>query len=315
MGGAAAAGAALALPASASAAETSAPVPRARPDVAFRGRAVAATPRGRLLLVAFAGRRSVTLVRRRDQARTEIPLPGEPLELAISPGGRWGAVTTGFWKEPAVLIVDMQAKLVRARLDAGPAPFGIAFAKAESHRLLVSGGEQKGTLAIHSHPDFARVREIPLGRVPRGIAVTPDGGSAWVALNGEDAVVRVDLARGVVSARHATGPQPDRIAVSPNGRHLLVAHGGARAHAVTQIDTKLGSAREIEVGPRPTAVAWSASGKRLVALGGTDRVVVLGKRGRRAEREVAPGPRGLALARNHAFTISALTGAVSKVRV
>lgn len=305
----------LALPASAGAAESTAPVPHARPDLIHRGRAVAVTPRGRLLLVAFAKRRSVTIVRRRDQVRTEIPIPGEPLEVAISPGGRWGAVTTGFWKEPAVVIIDMQAKIVRTRLDAGPAPFGVAFAQAAGHRLLVSGGEQKGTLAIHSHPDFARVREVALGRVPRGIALTPDGGSAWVALNGEDAVVRVDLVRGVVTGRIATGPQPDRVAVSPGGRHLLVSHGGARAHAITQIDTKLGSAREIEVGPRPTAVAWSASGKRLVALGGSDRVVVLGKRGRRAQREVAPGPRGLVLARNHAFTVSALTGAVSKVRV
>jgi DNA-binding beta-propeller fold protein YncE len=313
LAGAAVSGAALVLPASAGAEEATAIVPEARPDVTHRGRALAMTPNARLALVAYTGRRLVSIVRRPDHARADIPLKGEPLEVAISPDGRWGAVTVAWWENPAVPLIDLKTWTLGKQLDAGPVPFDVAFASRD--RLLVSGGEQKGTLSIFGHPDFAKVGEVALGRVPRGIGIAPKGKVAWVALNAEDAVVRVDLEHQRVTKRIDAGPQPDRVAVSPDGRHLLVSHGGHQSHSVTQIDTGTGKRREIEVGALPSAVAWTPNGKRLVALGGSNHVVVIANRGRHGTRQVAPGPRGLALARNRAFTVSTINGGISKVRV
>jgi hypothetical protein len=59
-------------------------------------------------------------------------------------------------------------------------------------------------------------------------------------------------------------------------------------------------------------VAWTARGKRLVALGGEAAVVELG-RGRR--RPVVPAPRDLVVAGRRFWTVSALSGATSGGRL
>src|SRR5262249_36653426 len=150
---------------------------------------------------------------------------------------------------PGLELIDAKSGNRRARLKAGPAPFAVAFTPDGKH-LLVTGGEQDGTLRIYDAPHLHGVREVKLGRVPRGIAV--HGNTAWVALNGEDAVVRVDIAKGRVTKRLATPPHPDRIALSPDGRRLLVTHP---SKSVTELAD--GKTTSHNAGAHPAAVAWT----------------------------------------------------------
>ncbi len=282
----------------------------ARPDVVHRGRALAVTPDGRRVVVAHAARRTVVITDRRTRRTREVTLAGQPLEVAISPNAILAAVTTAFWDHPGVELLSLDGERRHSRLDAGPAPHCCAFTTDREH-LVVAGGEQDGTLRILRAPDFRVGRTIVLGRVPRGLVL--DGQVAYVALQAEDAVVRVDLRRGVVTKRLAPAPLPDRLALSPDGRRLLVSHGGTSTQ-LSEVDLRTGRSRHLEAGGAVSAVAYARSGARLAALTERNAVVILAA-GRKARRiGTVIGPRGLAVAGRHAFTVSATTGEIGRVR-
>src|SRR3954468_21882603 len=261
-----------------------------RPDVIRRGRAVAVT--GAPIVVARHARRELAVTERRTGRTRTIALAGHPLELAVSPHSVLVAVTTAFWDHPGVELVHVRGATHRARLEAGDAPFAPAFTH-DRRALLVTGGEQAGTLRILAAPDFAKTRVVELGRVPRGLAVTRDDRAAWVALHAEDAVVRVALASGRVTRRIATPPLPERLALSPDGRRLLVSHGGRTASTMTEIDTRTGRVHTLAAGDHVSAVAWGTRGLRLAALGRANAILAIDGRDRRRRLATVTAPRGL----------------------
>jgi DNA-binding beta-propeller fold protein YncE len=284
------------------------PVPRATPEVVRRGRAIAVGARGRRVLVAHDRRRTVAITGRRSQV---VDVGGQPVDVALSRDGRLGAVTTGFWDTPGVALLDTVGGTVLGRIAAGPAPGAVAFT-ARGDRLVVAGGEQEGTVTVIDVARRAVVREAAVGLVPRGLALVPGRDAAWVALNGEAHVVLVDLATGRVRRTLRTPALPDRIALDAAGRRLLITHGGPDASHVTELDLTTRRVRRHAAGRLPSAVAWTADGRRLVALGGGSQVVELGRR--RARHDVGAAPRGLAVAGRRFWTVSAMTGAVTRGR-
>jgi DNA-binding beta-propeller fold protein YncE len=306
--------ASAAAPALAQAAPAPAPgAPQAKQKIVRRGRAIAVSPDARRLVVAHDHRRTIAIVRRGRKARRLVDVGGQPLELDISPDGRLAAVTTASWDEPGVALVDLRAGRVLGRAAVGPAPFDVAFA-AGGRRLVVSGGEQEGTVHVLETRTLRVLEEGTLGRVPRGLAPARDGRHVWIALNGLDRIAKVDLetARTVRTLR--TPRLPERLAVSGDRKRLLVAHGGRNAEHVSEIDLATGKLRWRRVGRQPAAVGWSR-GRGVVALAGTGEVVVLGKSGKPRRRAVGGAPRSLAVAGGYAWTVDQLTGAIDRVRV
>ncbi|MCW2999783.1 MAG: SMP-30/Gluconolaconase/LRE-like region-containing protein [Solirubrobacterales bacterium] len=285
----------------------------ARRQIVRRGRAIAAGTSGRRLVVAHDRRRTVALLTPSRNRSRLVDVGGQPLEVAVSPDSRLAAVTTAFWDEPGLVIVDLLKGAVRTRVDVGPAPFGVMFTP-DNRRLVVSGGEQEGTVHVLDTRRFAVKAREPIGTVPRALAPAPDGRTAWVALNGMARVARVDLRTGRTTRTLHTAALPDRIAVSPDGRRLLVSHGGPDAEYVSEIVIASGRVRRHRTGHLPSAVAWTARGRRLVLLSGTGELVVLGRRGARGRRRVGGVPRGLAVAGERVWTVDAVTGAVRGLR-
>jgi DNA-binding beta-propeller fold protein YncE len=295
------------------AAHTAQVQPQAKRATVRRGRAIAVAPRGGRIVVAHAQRRTIAILGPgRGQSRL-VDVGGQPLEVAVSPNGRLAAVTTAFWDEPGLTIVDLYSGALRARLAVGPAPFDVAFA-TDGRRLLVSGGEQEGTIHIVDARTLKVAGSRAIGTVPRGLAVVPGANQAWIALNGLNSLVRVDLRTGRVGRTVRTPRLPDRVAIAPDGRHLLVSHGGPDADTVTLIDVRSGRRTRLRVGRLPSAVAWTRSGRGLVALGGTGEIVVFGGKRRTRRLRVGGSPRGLSVAGSNAWTVDALTGATRRVR-
>ena len=275
----------------------------ARPQTIRRGRALGVSPRDRRLVVAHDQRRTIAV------GPKLVEVGGQPLELAVSPDGRLVAVTTAFWDEPGLAIVDLRRAVVLKRLEVGPAPFGVAFS-ADGDRVVVSGGEQEGEVWIVDARRFAVLAHRPVGTVPRAVAAVLGRDAAWVALSGLDRVVRVSTRTGRIERTLETPALPDRVAVSPDGGRLLVSHGGLAAEHVSEIDIATRRLRRHRAGRLPSAVAWTRSGRRLVALGGAGEVLVIGGKRHR----VGGAPRGLAVAGNRAWTVDALSGAIAQVR-
>lgn len=282
-------------------------------EVVQRGRAIAVDPAARRLLVAHDRRRTVGIAAPGEDGQALVDVGGQPVAVAVSPDGRLGAVATGFWDQPGLALVDLDAAALVERVDVGPAPYDVAFA-AGGERIVVSGGEQEGTVHVLGAEDFGVVARRALGTLPRGIAPEPGGESAWIALAGLDRVLRVELASGRVRAELPSPPLPERVAVSGDGRRLLLSHSGLGASRVTELAVGSGRATRYEAGRLPSGVAWTARGDRLVVLGGAGELLQL-RAGDPVRHAVGGSPRGLAVAGRRVFTVDALTGAVAEVRL
>jgi DNA-binding beta-propeller fold protein YncE len=286
---------------------------QAKQKIVLRGRALAVDPRGRRAVVAHDRRRTVGIVGTGGGTPAVIDVGGQPAEVAVSPDGGLAAVTTGFWDKPGLVVVDLDRPAVRTRIDLGAAPGAVAFDRT-GKRIAVAGGEQEGSIHVFTTDGLGTVAQAQIGPVPRGIALERAGTAAWIALNGDARVVRVDLHTGRVKRSLPTPALPDRVAISPDGRRLLVTHGGRDAAHVSEVEIKSGRVHRQYAGELPSGVGWTAAGERLVALGGENAVVRLGGGRRHARRTVGVAPRGLATAGRRAWTVSALTGELSGVR-
>lgn len=279
------------LRAAAAKAEASKIVP-VKQRIVRRGRAVAVSADGRRIVVAHDQRPTIAI------GRKVVDVGGQPVAVAVSADDARVAVATASWeKQPEVLLVG------GPRRKLGPAPRDLVFA---GDRLVVIGGEQEGTLHVLDAASLRTVHRVAVGRVPRGLAV--HGDRAFVSLEADDRVAVVDLGRGRVVRTLKVPALPNLLAASPDGRRLLLTHGG-RDTRVTEVDLKTGRRRRLATGRAPSAVAFTASGKRLVALGGEDAVLVLGRKAVR--RAVAPAPRALAVAGRRFWTVSAVYGGTS----
>lgn len=285
---------------------------QAKQEVVRRGRAIAVAPDGRRMVVAHDQRRTIAIsVPGRDGARL-VDVGGQPLAAAVSPDGRLAAVTTASWDQPGLAVVALETGDLLTRVAVGPAPCDVAF--APGGQVVVSGGEQEGTVHVLDGEHFQVVTQGHLGTVPRGVAPDPGGESAWIALCGRDRVLRVDLRSGRVR-RDVRAPRlPERVAVSPDGGRLLVSHAGTGEH-VSEIDLASGGVTRRRAGRLPSAVAWTPRGSRVVTVGGTGEIVAFGAGGRRTTHAVGGAPRGLAVAGRQAWTVDALSGAVNQVRL
>jgi YVTN family beta-propeller protein len=78
--------------------------------------------------------------------------------------------------------------------------------------------------------DIAKAKEIarlPMGGAyPRGLAVSPDSKTAYVAVMGSDDVVKVNLTTLKVEGSFVVGDNPRHLVMSPNGRFLYVSLNG-----------------------------------------------------------------------------------------
>jgi DNA-binding beta-propeller fold protein YncE len=279
---------------------------KARRQLVLRARALAATPRGDLLIVAHDHARTIAIVTRRGGARRIVDVGGQPLHVAVSPDGRTAAVTLASWDKPGLVLVDLATASVVHRADAGPAPFGVVYA---GRRIVVSGGEQEGTLQLFDAAG-ALLQRTRVGLLPRAVAATAN--LAYVALHGDNAIACVDLRRGRVTRQLSTPALPDALALAPDRRRLLVSHGGRDAERVSLLDLASGHVRVRHAGRQPQAVAFTAGGRAIVAAAGDGDIVVFAAKARR--HHVGGAPRGLALAAGRIYTADALGDELRSVR-
>ncbi|MEX2194215.1 MAG: hypothetical protein WD844_02940 [Thermoleophilaceae bacterium] len=285
---------------------------QAEQEIVRRGRAIAAAPDGRRLVVAHDQRRTIAISVPGRAGSRLVDVGGQPLAAAVSPDGRLAAVTTAAWDQPGLALIDLDAATLLGRVAVGPAPCAVAFAAGD--RLVVSGGEQEGEVHVLDADGLGVLAHAPIGTVPRGVAADPEGEAAWVALCGLDRAVRVDIDSGRVQRSLRTPPLPEHLALSPDGRRMLVSHAGLDAENVSEIDVASGHVTRRRAGRLPSAVAWTPGGVRLVALGGAGEIVAFERGGATTSHAVGGAPRGLAVAGPRAWTVDALTGAIGAVR-
>lgn len=144
----------------------------------------AVRPDGAVVAVTCSGSDEVVLLdarRPRIVARWPIdgPAPAKPLNAVWSPEGERLFVTLN--GANAVVALDTTGREV-ARVATGAAPAQIALADG----VLATANRMGGSLSIIDAAAMRERRRVPIeGAFPHGVTLTPDGGTAFVAYEGE----------------------------------------------------------------------------------------------------------------------------------
>ncbi|MBX7071642.1 MAG: hypothetical protein K1X71_00730 [Pirellulales bacterium] len=178
------------------------------------------------VFAAWAGLLSIALAVAGEPDRS-------PVDLAISADETLMVVanqTVG-----TLSLVDLEQGKVIDETPCGGHPAAVVMSPDEM--LVLATAQYSGDLCFFELTG-RRLRpagQMHLGFAPVGIAISPDGSSAYVALSEGASVAVVDLANRRSVARIDVGHWPRYLALSPDGARLAV--GASGAGGVTVIDT------------------------------------------------------------------------------
>ncbi|XVX19430.1 beta-propeller fold lactonase family protein [Actinomycetota bacterium] len=106
---------------------------------------------------------------------------------------------------------------------------------------------------------------VPLGgQHPRGIAVSPNSRTAYVALMGADTVVQVDLRSGKVRPFANTGKRPRHIVINKDGSRLYISNNDD--DTVSELDDRGRVLRTVKTQDQPRSMAISPDGGALYVV-------------------------------------------------
>jgi YVTN family beta-propeller protein len=173
----------------------------------------------------------------------------------------------------------------------------LATAAPQSYRIFVTN-EKSGDITIIDGSTFKVVDTVPVGKRPRGIHVSPDGKTVYVATSGTpiegpppldaagnpilkknsksddaddddkskadksaDGISKVDVATRKVTGKIHAGSDPEEFAVSKDGKHIYVSNEDTRT--ATVINTVSGKVEQIvPVGGEPEGAGVTPDGKQ-----------------------------------------------------
>lgn len=127
-----------------------------------------------------------------------------------------------------------------------------------------SGGN---SVSVIDTNDRLVMETITVGKMPRGVAISPDGREVYVANQLSDTVSVIRTADNKVVATIPVDEGPYGVAVSPDGKEIYVTQAGPFPMYRTTVSVIDAQAREvvgkIAVGNKPIGIAVSSDGKRL----------------------------------------------------
>ena len=163
------------------------------------------------------------------------------------------------WDSSYVYRIDVASLQIEDVIKVGAVPKYLA--TTPDGRLLLVSNFCSQDLSVHDTTTGAEVQRVQVGLHPRGIAVTSDSSTAFVAVMGTATVVRIDLATWETTDI-AAGPTPRHLVLSPDDRFLYVTNN--RAGTVRALDTSTGTELAVvRTGQQPRSMAISDDGRSL----------------------------------------------------
>jgi len=225
-----------------------------------------------------------------------------------------------------------------AVVASGTVAFVLSHGRTRAHgpgSLYVSS-EESGTVSAIDLGTGRVVAEIVVGKRPRGVQVSPDGKTVYVALSGSpnlgpglgqregtvadrsaDGLGVIDVAANRLVRKLPGGSDPEQFAVSPDSRRLYVANEDTAQ--LTVVDATTGAVTQtVSVGTEPEGVAVSADGSTVFVTSETNnRIDVVDTRANAvtASIDVGARPRAIAVYQDGARAIATLEDAASVVLV
>jgi len=212
-----------------------------------------------------------------------------PLNMTLTPGGRYLIVTNNGYAKPTLTVVDLANRYVKARVAVDHAWFGLAW-HPNGRRLYSSGASQNTVNEFEWSGNMLTLGpNHVLGRPERrggptglenagfigGVAVHPDGKTLFAVHVLGTALSVVDLEKNRVRQTVDLPAEPYTCMVAPDGKTLYVSlWGGSKVLMFDAVTLQQTAA--VEVGGHPNAMVLSGDGTRLfVACANTNAVWVV----------------------------------------
>ncbi len=196
-----------------------------------------------------------------------IPVGGEPVDVAITPDGRYAWVVDASGN--SVSVIDTKTRsVVQGPIAVGLAPRGIAITPNGGRAYVANSGDE--TVTVLNTGSFAPVGEpIPVGKEPDGVAISPDGGTAFVAQRGgEISIIDTNTAQVVGTIDDSFGPS--RITIAPGGDRAFVTNHLADTVTAFNPASHNVIGTPIPVGNEPTGIATLPDGSFVYAASAVD---------------------------------------------
>jgi YVTN family beta-propeller protein len=118
---------------------------------------------------------------------------------------------------------------------------------------------------------------IAIGATPFGIAITPDGRSAYVTNYSAGKVSMIDTqAKQMAGLPIGVGMKPSGIAITPDGREAFLTNGASSSVSVIDTETNQVLGSPITVGTSPSGIAITPDGRfAYVAIQGSNSISVI----------------------------------------
>lgn len=229
------------------------------------------------LLVANKSDHTVDLIDLASGASlATLPTGSGPHEVAVSPDGATAVISDYGTREApgsTLTVIDLERAEVVRTVDLGrhTRPHGLAWLDDERLAVTTEGSAHLLVVAPHSGEIVTTVETGE--EISHMVAVTPDGGRAFVANIGSGTVTAIDLVAGRKLADIPTGEGAEGIAVTPNGREIWVTNRSADTISVVDVDS-LEVVATIDCASFPIRIAFTPDGARaLVSAAQSGEVV------------------------------------------
>jgi len=176
--------------------------------------------------------------------------------VLVAPDGQRAYATESDGK---LLVINLPARLLLTTIPIPSDANGLAFGAGDS---LLYVSSMRGNLTAINLKTNAPVRNWSLGGVLQDVAVSPDGGTIYVAHEESGAIDVLSAATGVVTSQISTNAGVFGLKLAPDGKSLYAAQPSG---AVLVIDRLSGTiSRTFSVGGIPRRIAFDRSTGRAV---------------------------------------------------
>ena len=192
-----------------------------------------------------------------------VPVAGTAFAVALSPDEQTVYISTG---NGTLYAIDVASRSVKATLTLGGAPNHLAVNRATG-KLYVNDyyGSRVSEIDMSTN---TLVRTLSLtGKTPQMMAVSPDGGTLYVA-NESGSILYIDLATGTKVAETTLPSGAFGLALSPDGLQLYASTGYSSTVIVVDVQSKAvvntipvnGDARRVAFSPDGMTAAVASGG-------------------------------------------------------
>jgi YVTN family beta-propeller protein len=190
-----------------------------------------------------------------------------PLNIVVSPDGRYAVVTNNGINKPTLTVIDIASWTVKSTLAVDNAWYGLVF-HPDGTKLYSAGAGQNNVQEFgFADGTMTRLRTFVLPAAAGetftgGLAISRDGRTLFATRVFAMTLSAIDVASGVVTKTVPLSSEPYATLVSADGQLVYVSMwGGARVDAYSA--SSLALVGEMASGEHPNAMALSADGKRL----------------------------------------------------